>query len=298
MSIDQGRTPAAANLTRRALTRAALTLAGLPAPAQSGRFTAISYNVLACLGFAGKVPNPWRLDAAREQMGMRTAQELLLYRPDVITMSESVTRPAAERLARALDMRMAYFDPGVPSYQGYPIGFPGTVFTRGRIVESENAPYRGGPKDPALFTRHWGRAVIETDRERIALFSGHLHPNRADIREREITIMLDVMKDEIARGRSVLFHGDLNHTPDGPEYARWKAAGLTDSFAARGTGSGLTFNSVQPKARIDYIWVSGPLAARLVEARVLNEGAFRTNPDDPQSFALSDHLPVLAQFQL
>ena len=34
----------------------------------------------------------------------------------------------------------------------------------------------------------------------------------------------------------------------------------------------------------------------LTEARCLFEGGFRTNPDDLQSVALSDHLPVLAAF--
>ncbi len=38
------------------------------------------------------------------------------------------------------------------------------------------------------------------------------------------------------------------------------------------------------------------LAERLRECRVLYEGAFRTNPDDPRSFALSDHIPVMASF--
>ena len=52
-----------------------------------------------------------------------------------------------------------------------------------------------------------------------------------------------------------------------------------------------------PNRRIDYIWSKGPLADRLTECRVLFEGAFRTNPDDPKSFAVSDHIPVLAVFE-
>jgi endonuclease/exonuclease/phosphatase family metal-dependent hydrolase len=264
--------------------------------AQNREFSTITYNVLACLGFAGKAPNQWRLSAAQEQMESRMAQELLLYRPDLITFCESVTRPAAERMAKLLAMNYAYFDPGVPSFKGYPIGFPGTVFTRHRIVESENAPYGGAVKDAALFTRHWGRAVIDTGRERLAVFSGHLHPNKAEIRDREITIMLNVIRKEMDRGSSILFQGDLNHTPDSPDYGRWKEAGLIDAFAVKGAGDGYSFNSIQPKERIDYVWMYGPIANRLLEARVLNEGAFRTNPEDIQSFALSDHLPLIARF--
>ncbi len=51
-----------------------------------------------------------------------------------------------------------------------------------------------------------------------------------------------------------------------------------------------------PGIRLDYFWVGGPLGKRLQSARVLNDGAFRTNPADPASFALSDHLPVMAKF--
>jgi hypothetical protein len=128
--------------------------------------------------------------------------------------------------------------------------------------------------------------VIDTGRERIAFFSGHMHPNKADIRDREMTIMLDVMRKAMDSGVSVLFQGDLNHTPDAPEHKRWTDAGLLDAFEIKGAGDGFTFNSVEPKRRIDYIWVHGPLAKRLRESRALNEGAFRTNREDPQSFAL------------
>jgi exonuclease III len=65
----------------------------------------------------------------------------------------------------------------------------------------------------------------------------------------------------------------------------------------KGTGQPLTVSSDRLRARIDYIWAHGPIAQRLTESRVLYEGAFRTNPDDPEPFALSDHLPVLATFE-
>jgi endonuclease/exonuclease/phosphatase family metal-dependent hydrolase len=264
--------------------------------AQSSAFTTISYNVLACLGYRRTADNKARLEAAQSQMERRVTSELLLYDPDVITFSESVTEAAAHRIARHLGMNVAWFPPGVRSYPGYPIGFPGTVFTKHRILAVENAPYAGQDRDPSLFTRHWGRAIIDTGPERITLFSGHLHPNNALTREREITIMLGVIERDVAAGGSVLFHGDLNDPPKSKDYARWLGTGLQDAFATGGTGDPNTFNSVQPKTRIDYIWTAGPLSKRLREARVLNEGAFRTNPSDPQSFALSDHLPVMATF--
>lgn len=284
-------------MTRRLFLQSSAAGVGARALAQGRSFTTISYNVLACIGFPDTPANRQRLAAAREQMEARMAQELLLYKPDLVSFSESVTQPAAQRMANLLGMQFAWFAPGVSGFPPrYPIGFPGTVFTRHRIVDSENAPYGGAPRSPELFTRHWGRAVIDTGQERIAFFSGHLHPSNKDIRAREMDVMLPLLRKEIDKGGSVLFQGDLNHGPDAPEYKRWADAGFVDALAQKGGTQQLTFNSIEPKTRIDYIWVHGPLADRLRECRVLNEGAFRTNRDDPQSFALSDHLPLMARF--
>ena len=271
----------------------------LPLLAQTRRLRCISYNVLACGGYPKNPSTTWRLEASAQQLLSRYALELNLYHPDVLSFSESVLRPDAEKLAKDMGLRMAYFEPGVASFKGYPIGFPGTVFTRHEILESENCPYaKGRTHDPELFTRHWGRALLKTGDEEIAFFSAHLNPHKQEIRLREIDDILLVMGPHLKSGRSVLFHGDLNHRPDTPEYQRWIDVGLTDALAVKGSGPQLfTVNSVTPRGRIDYIWAAGPLAKRVKECRVLFEGAFRTNPDDSTSIALSDHLPVLADFE-
>ncbi len=110
--------------------------------------------------------------------------------------------------------------------------------------------------------------------------------------------MLKVMGPSLKTGERVVLQGDLNHRPNGPEYPRWVQAGLVDIFAkvkAAGT-SDCSVTSVQPVGRIDYVWASAPLANRARECRILFERAFRTNPDDPLSVALSDHVPVMADF--
>ena len=281
-------------INRRTFLAAA---AAIPAFAAGSRFRSISYNVLACGGYPKTPQNTSRFEAAKGQLLSRFALELEWYRSDLVSFSESVLRPHAETVARQLGMKFAYFEPGVPSFKGYPIGFPGTVSTRHEIVESENCPYaKGRTRNAEFFTRHWGRAVVKTPTETIAFFSGHLNPHKQEIRMGEITEMLAVMEPVIQSGQSILFHGDLNHRPETPEYARWTAAGLVDGFTAKGTGQPFTANSIEPRGRIDYIWAAGPLAKRFQEFRALFEGAFRTNPTDPTSFALSDHLPVMADF--
>jgi endonuclease/exonuclease/phosphatase family metal-dependent hydrolase len=99
-------------------------------------------------------------------------------------------------------------------------------------------------------------------------------------------------------GDSLLLMGDLNHTPDSAEYRLWLDAGWVDSFAAAGQGDGFTIKADAPARRIDYVLAAGPLAARAVEARPLFAGAFRLHADDPEGFALSDHLPQWAMFEI
>lgn len=246
----------------------------------------MSYNILACRGFpTNSVTKPF-LQRARRTMTRRFAIELGLYWPDVITFQESPRQTMVAEIAKYMDYKYAYFK----SY------FGGTVMTRHEIVSHKNCPLVKGPRPKALFTRHWGRAVLRVDGEDIVLYSAHLHPSKTDVRAAEVTAMLAVMKQELGQGRSLLFQGDLNHTPDGPEYARWTDAGWIDTFARKGEGKGLTIPSTKPIKRIDYVFAHGPIAERLQSFQVLFEGPFRTNPDDRRSFALSDHIPVVARF--
>ena len=255
----------------------------------------ITYNVLSCSGWAAKDADTERLERARNrqdpakpsQIPRRIALELALYDPDIVSFQEAPAEAIVAEIAEALHMRYAYF----------PGGVHGAILTRYRIVDTQNRPTAGQVRSPGLFSRHWCRAVLDTDREELVFYGAHLHPGQADIRADEVTEMLAVMQKDLASDRSLLFQGDLNHQPDEPEYQRWIEAGLTDSFATKGVGQPLTILAAEPSRRIDYIWSHGPMAGRLRRCRVLYEGAFRTNLNDPGSFALSDHLPVLAEFE-
>ena len=252
-------------------------------------FRTITYNVYGCQGWPKKRQNRARLAAARPQMPTRLALELALYEPDVVTLVEAPDEGAVAAIAEQLNMGHAYYTS--------PEGFPGAVLTHHKIVESANCPLKGGASRPAdLLTRHFGRAVIATSRGELTVYSAHLHPINKETRMREIAAILATMEEDLGSNRSVLLQGDLNHTPDFPGYQHWIRAGLIDAFAAKGIGEKGTSHSAKPSRRIDYIWLHGPLARGLAECRVLFEGAFRLHVDDPEAFALSDHLPVMATF--
>jgi endonuclease/exonuclease/phosphatase family metal-dependent hydrolase len=80
--------------------------------------------------------------------------------------------------------------------------------------------------------------------------------------------------------------GDLNEGPERPG-ASWIRERLWDAFAASGEGPGETFPSREPRARIDYIFVSEGI--RVERAWVGN---------DPAMVEASDHRPVFADVVL
>lgn len=248
----------------------------------------IAYNIYALKGW------PYQRDLAKQavakgQMAERMAMELALHAPDIVTFSESPPEKQTQEIGRRLGMNHVRFPSGG--------NWPGTLLSRHKIVDSQNAPL-DGPRPKDLFTRHWGRATIQLPSgQPLIVHSAHLYPG-ADPAKRlsEVRVMLRSMKADLTSGRSILLMGDLNHAPDTEEYRLWMNAGFVDTFTKVGNGAGATIKSDIPKWRIDYVMAAGPIAADIAESRPLFKGAFRLNIDDKNSFALSDHLPQLAVF--
>lgn len=250
--------------------------------------TTIAYNVLKCTGWHPKRAAK-RLGDVEYQIPERLALELAIYSPDVVNFSEAPAERIVRRIAERLRMRYVYFPSGED--------WPGAILTRYDVIEHRNCPLVKGPRPKALFTRHWGRADLKTPFGRLVVHSAHLHPSNPAIQKREASEIVKAIEPDVRAGRSVLLQGDLNHTLKMPTYKQWVDAGLIDTQAAAGNADQGTITVRRPRFRIDYIWAAGPIAQHLKDARALFEGAFRTSPDDRTSFALSDHLPVLARFE-
>lgn len=266
---------------------------GLPAFGQSPKtpLRVIAYNIYRCTGWPHQ--RPLAQQAVKlGQMPKRLADELALYEPDIINFSESPKESVVKEIADRLGMRYVDF----PSGQNW----PGALLTRFEIVTSRNHPVVGDERPKDLFTRHWGMAELRLPNgQALIVHSAHLRPGaEPEIRQREISEMLRSMKADLEAGRSMLLIGDLNHSPEQAEYEMWKRGGWVDSFAQVGKGNGATIKADLPKWRIDYVWAAGPIAKQVVESRPLYQGAFRLNIADQQSFALSDHLPQMAVFEM
>jgi len=264
--------------------------AGAAEPKQQS-LRVIAYNVYKCIGWP-KGRKLARKAIADGQMARRLAMELALYDPDIINFSESPSEELAMEVAKLLGMNHVRFPSGG--------NWPGTLLSRFEVTESENAPVPGGKRPEDLFTRHWGRATLKLPKgDDLIVHSAHLMPGQtSEVRLREIDLMIESMKNDLAANKQLLLIGDLNHTPDSAEYDRWIKAGYTDTFVAVGGEGGPTIPASKPEWRIDYVFAAGPLASGIKQSRPLYEGAFRIDPDDQHSFALSDHLPQFASFEL
>jgi len=257
-----------------------------------GDMITVAYNVYSFEGYVhraewvrGKVGGKLSGDGARE-----IGRALQNYGVDVVTTSESRNEGAVATLAEEMGFSYVYFpSPGL---------WPGGLMTRYKILERENCPV-GGKRRAELFTRHWGRAVLEgDDGAPLIVHSVHTFAGWADVRYWEVKQILEVVKRDIKTGHSVIVQGDLNHTPYGPEYALWLDVGLVDTFSRMHgqTDEGKTLLRPQPRARLDYVLASGAIVDQLVEARPLYEADFRLYENRPDFVALSDHLPQLAKF--
>jgi len=264
-----------------------------------GEMRVMTYNIRSFEGYAPEGKWDRCQEVIRQgQMMDRFVQEIRLHDPTVICLQEVPSEAVIAHLAERLDMEYAHFLGGWKN-KGWPEGISGAVLSKYPIIEARSHPSLKWTERPAdLFTRFWGRVVLDTPIGPCAVHAMHGYHKNSDVRLREIAEVLPVVKMDLDAGHSVIVLGDLNHRPDEPEYGRWVAGGLTDSFAGRSGADTLTHSSIERKSRIDYIWTAGPISAHLSDARVLFQGAFRTNPADELSFALSDHLPVMAVFSM
>jgi len=109
-----------------------------------------------------------------------------------------------------------------------------------------------------------------------------------------------------ATAELVLLGGDLNDTPDSAELAPLAASGLTEAqdHASYPTDRPGTFGTGTASNKIDYLWMSAPLRARLTEVGIERRGSYHPRswkPFDsvtgPENEA-SDHHLLWALFDL
>jgi len=196
--------------------------------------------------------------------------------PDVLLLQETGARWQLRRFAASLGMGVAR-DPWTPFRR------------RVKNAVLVAGPSRLGAARLVRFSRATRRyprgALMAQVHTNVGLFwaiSVHLGLD-GDERARQV--------EELGRlvgtldDRAVVVGGDLNVTPDRPSADRL-AATLRDVWREAGIGEGATFPAAGPAARIDYVFVRGPVQIR------------RVSVGGPGAETASDHLPVSADLAL
>ncbi|WP_244615697.1 endonuclease/exonuclease/phosphatase family protein [Stackebrandtia albiflava] len=109
----------------------------------------------------------------------------------------------------------------------------------------------------------------------------HLQHNNNLEREAQATAIAEILGN---RPRRTVVTGDFNAETGTPEISTIDSV-VDDVWTAVGDGPGHTYNTIDPKVRIDYVWHSADLTP--VSAEVVT--------DDPLA---SDHLPLVAEYKL
>lgn len=226
------------------------------------------------------------------------AEEIARLDADIISLQEVPHPDQLKELASYLKMNYVYF-PGGHKFKGWEYGIGGGILSKFKIVSSKNCPLVTYEKRPdKIFSRHFGKAVIDTGSEEIVVYSTHLLPswkNTEHVRISELNEIKVVAEKDIKAGKSILLMGDFNLSPETEEYQAIHNSSFKDCFVLKGKGKGYTCSTENLTERIDYIWASGPLLKRLKSCNEISEKNFGVEAGS-KGFALSDHLPVKAVF--
>lgn len=198
----------------------------------------------------------------------RVAEAIAAEAPDVVFLNEAgYLGFGVARLARRLRMERA-------SGARLRRSIPNAVLVRPpwRVVERQVAVFG---REGRTLRRGAVVAVIGRAGMRVTAVAVHLGLAGAE-RLRHVRELTDLLAGRHGR---TLMGGDLNEGPDGRAVA-WISQRYWDAFAGAGDGDGYTFPSREPRARIDYLFVSEGI--RVDRAWV---GA---------AAKASDHLPVIA----
>lgn len=133
----------------------------------------------------------------------------------------------------------------------------------------------GGSYEP----RGAQRVRIASPLGTLVVFNTHLDASRDDnYRRQEGRTISALVADARASNSLVLAGGDFNSEPESAVQVALRASAMRDAWTECGTGPALTYPADSSVKRIDYLFLTGPLACS--SARVLNT-------------QVSDHRPVL-----
>ena len=166
-----------------------------------------------------------------------------------------------------------------------------SIISRFPIADHGVIDHGEGPGDGNRRITQW--AELTTPEGALWIYNAHLSTARDFAAQNAAQVIADMRQrlgDFDAASACVI--GDMNTEPDMQAMQAFAQAGLSDLWAAVGTGDGFTFQSWHPVKRIDYCWATGALAPAVTG--IVQIGT-TLQPPVGGSF-LSDHSGLVTSF--
>jgi endonuclease/exonuclease/phosphatase family metal-dependent hydrolase len=236
----------------------------------------MTYNV--CSG--------WNNEKSRTRSYDAACRVIETIRPDIVALNEIGNKPIAGidshsgYMALKLGMK-EYFAPAI-TVNGYPYG--NALLSKYDILSAEKIMIPDPPKrdGPRFETRNLLVSFLKTELGKVAFLVSHfgLHESERENAVKTVCDTIDKIKSEEPQTHIILA-GDFNMQPDDPMLVPISDR-LTEASIWCGTPYN-TFESPEPKIKIDYIFISDSLEAIKV-IRPLT--------------MVSDHCPLAAYIKL
>jgi endonuclease/exonuclease/phosphatase family metal-dependent hydrolase len=213
--------------------------------------------------------------------------------PDLITLQavkKELNRYQGEDQARQIASLAGYpiavFQPALEAGGGAAEG--SAVISRQPPVETEFLKHTllPGTEDPN--PRILMNCLFDLPSSPMRIFNAHFSwvPEQASENIKETLAYIHSFPEPF------LLAGDLNTPPDSDLFDPFHKAGMIDAWAELcPQESGFTFESDDPRMRIDYVWVSPALKGKLESIRVID------NRISPTGERISDHLGLLVELR-
>lgn len=213
------------------------------------------------------------------------ANLLIQIQPEVIALQEvdSMTTRSAGIYGERIDfIKNLARETGYKGYFGQAMEYDSGAYGEGILVKKGSnyhtvkLPNPAGGEPRAIA---WAKAELKTLQE---FYFGATHLCH-EFEANRIAQLDSILSYADSLDKPVVWVGDLNFTPDSPEYSRipdhWKEAGAVAGDLQN------TYGSLDSGARIDYIWYDSR-KFELVEYKVLSH------------ITISDHVPVWAVLRM
>lgn len=251
----------------------------------------VTFNILGLRGFPVTKGSPIVFPNPSPDLVVELASRTKEWRVDVLVIQEAPPEEVVRELAARCGMNHVFFSTRSQPSADWPFGFPGALLSKWPL---SGAVAWGGADltvGDDLFQRHWGEATVLINDKPLRIAGLHLCADwggvfRESTRLAELGLLLSTT-------RADLLAGDFNMRPGSAPWLDLYKKGWRDLWNETGKKTGgMTSDTREPTARIDYFWLAPNSAWKFRKVLVLPNVLVEI---DQNPVFLSDHLPVLVE---